>query len=102
RQQGRDVVKENARLGEVRDRPDVVLEIHAAPLAVRRRRHKAAIFLLEQLGELDAGVVAVLRADDLDADRQAVARLADRCGRAVSLTLAFFLPRKSASFWISS
>jgi len=40
---------------------------------ISRWRHEPAIFLVEQLGELDAVVVAVLRADDLNADRQAVA-----------------------------
>ena len=31
RQQGRDVVEKDAGLGEVRDRPDMVLEVHLVP-----------------------------------------------------------------------
>src|SRR5277367_5234682 len=46
--------------------------------AVGRWWFEAAIFLLQQLGESDGRVVAVLRPDDLHADRQSVRRLADR------------------------
>src|SRR5580704_10562387 len=46
--------------------------------AVGRWRFEAAIFLLQQLGEGDGRVVAILRADDLHADRQSVRRLTDR------------------------
>src|SRR5260221_13537727 len=45
---------------------------------VARRRHEAAVVLLEQAGEIDAGAVSVLRPDDLHPDRQPPGRRTPR------------------------
>src|SRR5262249_57414194 len=50
--------------------PSTRCSMEISPLRVGRRRHEALVLALEQPRHLDAGAIAVLGADDLDAHGQ--------------------------------